>query len=286
MVNSKLSEYELGNTVTSLSPSDKQPMVAAKKTALRDLQNDGRTVLAKPLGNCPSLKETQATKDAIKVLGNKRPTSDCPPSPPSHLSGSSNSPNGHLVYVRRKFEAELSKSGTFDKEHSADYPQSRQVSHKGDMPQQQTPMKLPTRTGFSASVPISMDSMLNSSKIPSAHFSLPKHDNGMSPEVTSAVPSSENSQDISHLHWKERFIHLQAYLKKCDHSNQEACIKMLQSLNSVERSRHAVELEKRAIRLLLEEGREMQRVKVLNVLGKSASRNNLSPLTLQVTAGQ
>ncbi|KAJ3707185.1 hypothetical protein LUZ61_010890 [Rhynchospora tenuis] len=68
--------------------------------------------------------------------------------------------------------------------------------------------------------------------------------------------------------WKERFIRLQAFLKSCDQSNQEDYLRMLRSLSAVGRSKHAIELEKRAIHLLLEEGKELHRMKVLNVLGK------------------
>nr|AFK49386.1 unknown [Medicago truncatula] len=59
-------------------------------------------------------------------------------------------------------------------------------------------------------------------------------------------------------------------LRKLDQSDQAEYIQMLQSLSSVELSRHAVELEKRSIQLSLEEAKELQRVAVLNVLGKSA----------------
>ncbi|KAJ1702721.1 hypothetical protein LUZ63_002500 [Rhynchospora breviuscula] len=82
----------------------------------------------------------------------------------------------------------------------------------------------------------------------------------------SKLASLTASQD-----WKERFIRLQAFLKSCDQSNQEDYIRMLRSLSAVGRSKHAIELEKRAIHLLLEEGKELHRMKVLNVLGKGAS---------------
>uniref|UniRef100_A0A0A9DPE0 Uncharacterized protein n=1 Tax=Arundo donax TaxID=35708 RepID=A0A0A9DPE0_ARUDO len=43
---------------------------------------------------------------------------------------------------------------------------------------------------------------------------------------------------------------------------------MLRSLSSVGRSKHAIELEKRAANLLVKEGKELQKMKVLNVLGR------------------
>ncbi|XP_078163396.1 uncharacterized protein LOC144558420 isoform X2 [Carex rostrata] len=99
-----------------------------------------------------------------------------------------------------------------------------------------------------------------------------KPQNGTKGEVTQAseATKSVSSSLTASQDWKERFIRLQAYLKNCDQSNQEDYIRMLRSLSAGGRSKHAVDLEKRAIHLLLEEGKELHRMKVLNVLGKGA----------------
>ncbi|KAJ4758951.1 integral membrane hemolysin-III-like protein [Rhynchospora pubera] len=94
----------------------------------------------------------------------------------------------------------------------------------------------------------------------------PQNGNKVDTSEASKLASLTASQD-----WKARFIRLQAFLKSCDQSNQEDYIRMLRSLSAVGRSKHAIELEKRAIHLLLEEGKELHRMKVLNVLGKGAS---------------
>ncbi|KAF8700636.1 hypothetical protein HU200_033981 [Digitaria exilis] len=65
-----------------------------------------------------------------------------------------------------------------------------------------------------------------------------------------------------------RFLRLQAFLRDNEQSGQEEYICMLRSLSSLGRSKHAIELEKRAANLLIEEGKELQKMKVLNVLGK------------------
>ncbi|CAN6205138.1 unnamed protein product [Urochloa humidicola] len=78
-----------------------------------------------------------------------------------------------------------------------------------------------------------------------------------------AHPSRSSNQDRS-----ERFLRLQAFLRNNEQSGQEEYIRMLQSLSSVGLSKHAIELEKRAANLLIEEGKELQKMKVLNVLGK------------------
>ncbi|RLN33215.1 uncharacterized protein C2845_PM03G05430 [Panicum miliaceum] len=78
-----------------------------------------------------------------------------------------------------------------------------------------------------------------------------------------AHPPRSNNQDRS-----DRFHRLQAFLRNNEQSGQEEYIRMLRSLSSVGRSKHAIELEKRAANLLIEEGKELQKMKVLNVLGK------------------
>ncbi|CAL5072969.1 unnamed protein product [Urochloa decumbens] len=78
-----------------------------------------------------------------------------------------------------------------------------------------------------------------------------------------AHPPKSSNQDRS-----ERFLRLQAFLRNNEQSSQEEYIRMLQSLSPVGRSKHAIELEKRAANLLIEEGKELQKMKVLNVLGK------------------
>ncbi|XP_010242893.1 PREDICTED: uncharacterized protein LOC104587121 isoform X3 [Nelumbo nucifera] len=116
-------------------------------------------------------------------------------------------------------------------------------------------------------------------------LSLGKTGNGLllreseNPIVTSGDSLMVNQRAPSESHWKERFLRLQTFLRNCDHSSQEEYIQMLRSLPPVGRSRHAVELEKRAIHLSLEEGKEVHRVTVLNVLGKSVTKSNalLSP---------
>ncbi|XP_051189435.1 uncharacterized protein [Lolium perenne] len=86
--------------------------------------------------------------------------------------------------------------------------------------------------------------------------------------VTTTTRSPASLQRSSNQDWKERFIRLQEFLKNNEQSGQEEYIRMLHSLSSVGRSKHAIELEKRAVNLLIEEGKELQKMKSLNVLGK------------------
>ncbi|XP_047046259.1 nascent polypeptide-associated complex subunit alpha, muscle-specific form-like [Lolium rigidum] len=86
--------------------------------------------------------------------------------------------------------------------------------------------------------------------------------------ATTTTRSPASLQRSSNQDWKERFLRLQEFLKSNEQSGQEEYIRMLHSLSSVGRSKHAIELEKRAVNLLIEEGKELQKMKSLNVLGK------------------
>ncbi|KAK6922510.1 hypothetical protein RJ641_010814 [Dillenia turbinata] len=240
-------KYNASNNTSSQTLCNKQPIMTTKKTALRDVQNDNKVPLPKPFGGSPLLKETES------VLGAKRPTTDCPVSPLHHQSACNNTGNGHLVYVRRKSEAEVEKGSGSDNDQSADYPQLRQLSNNGDMVRQQNQVKDPKIAVLAAMAQAPSVSLFASSRT-SLPASLGKQGNLLSPRLKS-FPFSENSQGMSGPRWRERFIHLQAYLKNYDHLSQEAYLQMLRSLSSIERSRHAVDLEKRAICLLLEEGK-------------------------------
>lgn len=91
-------------------------------------------------------------------------------------------------------------------------------------------------------------------------------------------------QRSSNQDWKERFIQLQAFLKNNKQSGQDEYICMLRSLSSVGRSKHAVELENRAVNLLIEEGKELQKMKILNVLGKLSPTDHPSVPTQPTSA--
>lgn len=91
----------------------------------------------------------------------------------------------------------------------------------------------------------------------------------------SATPSG-NTEEIDTnnvLPFQQRFNQLQAFLKRCNESDPKDCVQALRSLSASARSGHAVELETRAIRLALQEGEEMKRMKSLNVLGRNHDRN-------------
>eukprot|EP01018_Ginkgo_biloba_P004623 Gb_14259 [translate_table: standard] len=67
--------------------------------------------------------------------------------------------------------------------------------------------------------------------------------------------------------YQQRFITLQAFLKQCDEPDEY--LQTIRTLSATARSGHAFELETRAVMLSLEEGKELHRMKMLNVFGKA-----------------
>ncbi|KAJ3693941.1 hypothetical protein LUZ60_009421 [Juncus effusus] len=104
---------------------------------------------------------------------------------------------------------------------------------------------------------------------------------------TSNLVSNQEKEDSDlgsnpvNVDWRERFVKLQIFLKDCDRSSQEDYIRMLRSLSAVGRSKHALDLEKRAMDLLMEEGKELRRMSYLNVLGREWPKDN-APVSTQI----
>ncbi|KAI3725729.1 hypothetical protein L1987_65521 [Smallanthus sonchifolius] len=90
--------------------------------------------------------------------------------------------------------------------------------------------------------------------------------NSLAAATTTGTRNCENEQAIEH--WNVRFAQLHSYLYQYDNSNQLEFY--LRSFSRDECNRHAIELERRAIQLTVQEGIEIKRVNDLNVLGKSA----------------
>ncbi|XP_076888154.1 uncharacterized protein LOC143538484 [Bidens hawaiensis] len=104
----------------------------------------------------------------------------------------------------------------------------------------------------------------------SSAYQQPEGDKKKPDDLLATVSNFENEQTLSTMEqWKARFSQLNNYLNQCDTSSQEAYLQKLRSFSPDECNRHAVELERRAIQLTMQEGTEMQRVKELNLLLQS-----------------
>lgn len=207
---SKCNEYGLGNPEINPSPPahDRRHPVGAKKTALRELQNENRVLIPKS----PYSKEKAPLVDAVKVSGVKRTSQESAVSPSKGQSPSTNATNRHLVYVRRKFEADLGKSSS--------------SSETNINAHHQPQMMEPKVRCFPAFAPMPMTSSISSSAKPTIPpfgkpimNSAPRECNYH--PVASSSPQLDNSRGIRNLPWEERSIRLQGLLKHLDELDQE-----------------------------------------------------------------
>ncbi|WOK92847.1 hypothetical protein Cni_G01539 [Canna indica] len=270
----KFNEYRLVSR-SAMPAGEKQHVHSTKKVALRELPNESRNITNIPPANSlPKDSVKGLTPDSGKVTGNKRKQLDCPPSPSSYQPQGKYSPLANLVYVRRKLETEQSKMGGCVNMDHAESPESRNLSNNcTEKPNMQKDLtQNPKATSFAANAVASVDA--SSLGLSFAHSHGEPICGLSGPDLLDSVAAGSAFSADPHIvyneGWKDRFLRLQMFLKTCDQSNQDDYIQMLRSLSAIGRSRHAVELEKRAIHLLLEEGKELQRMKFLNVLGKSS----------------
>ncbi|KAK2995082.1 hypothetical protein RJ640_020722 [Escallonia rubra] len=240
----------------------KQPPTLMKKEVLRDVQNNKRSkMINNQVG--PTLLEGRPNADAIKICGTKRLTTECPSRHSCPPPFSSDGANEHLKFAHRKLESDSGKGRIQDNNAKyADSPQSRQLCYtRQQVPQKHVQVKESNMRRHPVVMPTHMPSMEKLSHgEPSVSNSIAKRGNGLlavgrdNPEVTSEVPQSVDFKGADDQQ-RERFTRLQYFLGQCDESNQRDHIQMLLGLSPAELSMHAVELEKRAIQLTIEEGK-------------------------------
>ncbi|KAF8013204.1 hypothetical protein BT93_I1165 [Corymbia citriodora subsp. variegata] len=264
-------EHGQGRSECDLASGNKPSPLVAKKTALRELQNENRILV--PNSDGSSLKNKVPKVDTVKVSGAKRPSSDLLASLRCNQSLPSTAANNHLVYVRRKSDAEIGKSGIYESTSGGAGCPEVMLNCQEELPELQSQLKEQKPSCFPALAPLPVDYSLSSLGKPSVPpIGIPC--------VKSASTGAYHDSDTAggsalkrtkYLHWEERFYQLQKLLSDLEQSDPKDYLQMLRSLPSAELSRHAFELEKRSIQLSLEEAKEMQRVATLNVLGKSST---------------
>ncbi|XP_058213838.1 uncharacterized protein LOC131325540 [Rhododendron vialii] len=286
MTDSKFSGYGLPYCETRLANQDNQPTLpaTAKKTPLRDLQNEVRITGPKSMEKSLFHTESGPIIEDSKACGTKRPAPEYLVSP-LHLQSPTNAANGHLVYVRRRPDMELAKSSTSDNTSNiTDVPQGdrklgghdviteiinvpqgeRKLGGHDEITETKSHRKEP-EVCVPEVAPITRASLMSFSSGKPSVSPLP---NSNHHPISPAIPPLEYPKKMHSRHWEERYCQLQDLLKVLDQSNQEDYMQMLRSLSSVELSRRAIELEKRSIQLSLEEAKEIQRVRLFDVLGK------------------
>ncbi|KAH6834911.1 hypothetical protein C2S53_003911 [Perilla frutescens var. hirtella] len=278
-----------GSGVPTLA-HDKQLPGSVKKTALRDVQNENVGSIQKQQDNLLT-GGGKSCGDTVKVCGNKRLTPERPSSSQGLPYSAYNGTNENVMNARRRFELELGmgrlqSQNNVEKKNSS-YSEAKNVVGQSRQDITQKSMK----DGIIHQGPVSTPNNLKaimafSTSGPSVPASLGKHSN--------STPAAKASQELTHsIDFKsttdllrtetERFIRLQKFLKQCDEANQRDYTQMLIHLPPSELSKHAVELEKKAIQLTIEEGNEMQRMKALNIFIKPSPGSNLSSQLLQAS---
>lgn len=245
MINSDLRNNELGNCGTSLSLYHKRPPIALKKVALRDVQNDSRSITHNDAGSCI----LGVVANDGHVSGTKRLTPECPIKPRYHQSWRSNGAIEHLAQADRNFDSELGKRRVPETSVKMNHFQKlgKYFHNQPELPQRH------------------FDRQENNTFCVPASAPTPIALTTISPEVSHSA-DFEGSRDHE---TKEQFLPVQRPLKLCDDYDQMNYIQRLRPLSPYELSRYAVELEKRSIQLSIEEGKEINRMKALNIFQKS-----------------
>ncbi|PIA46794.1 hypothetical protein AQUCO_01500381v1 [Aquilegia coerulea] len=257
----KMTEHVNPDTV--LANSDKQE---PKETTLRTLKNDDSMMVPKPLIS----KDSGPFVDASMVSRIMIPVAESSKGPICPINRSA---DGHLVYTRKKFKQEpLLKNNNYEKDTNIGYTQQDHQEQQSFQQQAQNEgIKIPC---FTTVAPIAVTAPMVSDGASSPFLVRPLD------ELQSREPNHPtNSLSLSHpafqrmneQHWRARFLQLETKLRNCDHSSHEEYIQMFQRLPSVDHREHVVELERRAVKLLVEEGNELLMMRHLNVLGKPAS---------------
>ncbi|XP_017247689.2 uncharacterized protein LOC108218988 isoform X2 [Daucus carota subsp. sativus] len=256
-MDSEVKDSKLDESKIVFPKNDKELSVplTTKQTALGDLQNDNERLVLKSVGNSALLTESGSSAEAAKLSGTKR----AQPESSRHPSPGGTAANGHFVYVRRKAETEAGKCSNDDSTSiSADHSQSKENSHQNEnieehLQEKESNIVVPEASNIER---LSVECV---SKAPAGSPPVSKSSNTFPSTVSNHLPVRSSQPSLGHRkrtkvqHWEERYYKLQNLLKQLDNSSHEGYVQMLRSFSSVELSRHAVELEKRAIQLSLTE---------------------------------
>ncbi|XP_011657349.1 uncharacterized protein LOC101208160 isoform X3 [Cucumis sativus] len=216
MIDSELNSGGMSSCETHLSMyQSKQSPIAQKKVALRDVQNDNRSVIY----NYPETSCALGGKlmNGSKLSGSKRSNPTCSPSSAIHQSFKGIGVNEHNVYANGEVDVK------------------------------------PGKKRASGEKPGNFLAVAGSNLL------------GISPGLE--ILRSDDSNGITDEQRSERLFHLQKLLKHFDKTDQKGVIEIvLHGLPPSELSNFAINLEKRSMHLSVEEGKEIQRMKALNIL--------------------
>ncbi|KAG6599099.1 hypothetical protein SDJN02_08383, partial [Cucurbita argyrosperma subsp. argyrosperma] len=246
MIDSKLNSGGMGSCETHLSMyKSKQSPIAMKKVALRDVQNDNRSVVY----NYPETSCSLGGKlvNGSKVSGSKRSNPTCSPSSAIHQSFKGIGVNEHIIYANGEVDVKPGKKRALGGSTSC----APAFSSLAASPMAFSPVR--------SSLPIFTEKPGNFLAVAGSNLL------GIHPGLE--ILHSVDSNGITDEQRTERLFNLQNLLKHCDESDQKGFIELLHGLPPSELSRLAINLEKKSMHLSVEEGKEIQRMKALNILG-------------------
>lgn len=232
MINSTLKNNGLGYCGTDLPLYRKQSPIGKKKTALRDVQNDSRSLIHNDPESCVLGRHDA---NAVKVSGAKRLTPEFSSNPPYHQSWRSNRANKHLTHDGKNLDSELGRTRVQETfENKSGFPNSRKYFHNQPQLAQQPSDKQEKNTScLSAFAPIPMASLIAFSPgRPSAPIFLEKSGNGLPAAESNhlrftseyEVPHLADSKGSTDQKRKEQLLHMQKLLKHCDEHDQREYI--------------------------------------------------------------
>lgn len=267
---------DLGGAIAS-PVRDKKLDGTLKKMALRDVQNANLGSVDKNQESVPPAGG-KSICDTIKVCGTKRLTPERPSTTQGFLSSAYNDTNENVVNARRRFELELGRGRL---QNNGEKNQNRKEMNSMVFQVHEVTRRLTqAKDNDIHHVPIAISSnqtaaVVSSNDPPVSHaFGKPNHGRTVakvSPDLSHIVDSKSAKEQLR----VERFIHLQNFLKQCDGANRTEYNRTLMQLSAAELNKLAVVLERRSIQLSVEEAKEMDRGRALNVLAKPSPGNNL-----------
>lgn len=226
MINSDLRNNELGNCGTSLSLYHKRPPIALKKVALRDVQNDSRSITHNDAGSCI----LGVVANDGHVSGTKRLTPECPIKPHYHQSWRSNGAIEHLAQADRNFDSELGKRRVPETSVKMNHFQKlgKYFHNQPELPQRHFDRQENNTFCVPAAAPTPIALTTISPGRPLVPFFVEKPGNGLSVALAHEFQFTSESE-VSHSadfegsrdhETKEQFLPVQRPLKLCDDYDQ------------------------------------------------------------------
>ncbi|XP_008464851.1 uncharacterized protein LOC103502625 isoform X1 [Cucumis melo] len=247
MIDSKLNSGGMSSCETNLCVyQSKQSPIAQKKVALRDVQNDNRSIIY----NYPETSCSLGGKlmNGSKLSGSKRSNPTCSPSSAIHQSFKGIGVNEHNVYANGEVDVKPGKKRASGGSTSC----------------------APAFSSFLATSPMAFSPVRSSFPIfteKPGNFLAVTGSNLLGIPPGLEILRSDDSNGITDEQRTERLFNLQKLLKHFDKSDQKGVIEIvLHGLPPSELSNFAINLEKRSMHLSVEEGKEIQRMKALNIL--------------------